>query len=196
MNHTIKTLAADVRKVMLDRIQSASNADLLAIACSLFADDEPPAADPAYAAATAAAKSRFTLYDIHGSVVSSGCVAVYDAETNLTWTRKPLECGAVPWKDAMTAAANYRLFGKDDWRAPTLKERVSIVDYAKFGPALYSEFDAGGASWEWTSTVDAEDPSDYAWFVFLRYGLVGRYGRTDHSGVRAVRAGQPLSLGI
>jgi hypothetical protein len=139
---------------------------------------------------------RFTRYDLHGDVVPSGGVAVYDAETNLTWTTAPLECGSVPWKDALQACANYRLFGKDDWRAPTVKERISIVDYSKFGPALYSEFSAGGASYEWTSTPDAESPSDYAWVVYLHGGSVGRNGQADRNGVRAVRAGQPLSLGI
>lgn len=190
MNYTIKTLAADIRQVMLDRIQSASNADLLAIASSLFVDDEPPAV------AAQPAKSRFTLYDIHGSVVPSGGVAVYDAEMNLTWTRKPLECGAVSHKDAVTACANYRLFGKDDWHLQTVKERVSINDYTKFGPALYSEFEAGDASYEWTSTVDAESPSAYAWVVGLRDGGVGRGAQAVRYSARAVRAGQPLSLGI
>jgi hypothetical protein len=73
MNHSIKTLAADVRKVMLDRIQSASNADLFAIASSLFADDERPTV------AAQLATPRFTLYDLRGNIVLSGGVAVYDA---------------------------------------------------------------------------------------------------------------------
>lgn len=139
---------------------------------------------------------RFTRYDLHGAVVPSGGVAVYDTETNLTWTIAPLECGSVPWKDALKACANYRLFGKDDWRPPTVKERVSIVDYSKVGPALYSEFSAGDASWEWTSTPDAESPSDCAWYVPLHDGYVDRYYQTGRYYVRAVRAGQPLSLGL
>jgi len=128
---------------------------------------------------------------LHGNVTDAAdWVAVYDAETNLTWTRKPLECGAVPWKDALKACANHRLFGKDDWRAPTVNERVSIVDYSKFGAALYEEFDVGGASWEWTSTVDEESPSGCAWLVNLHDGYVDRYYPADHYYVRAVRAGK------
>jgi hypothetical protein len=188
----MNALARDIRKLLADRIQSASAADIFAIATSICANDEAPAAT----AAPPVVGQRFTRYDLHGVVVPSGGVAVYDAETNLTWTTAPLECGSVPWKDALQACANYRLFGKDDWRAPTVKERVSIVDYAKIGPALYSEFSAGGASYEWTSTPDAESPSDFAWFVNLRYGDVDRDYQTNHSYVRAVRAGQPLELGL
>jgi Protein of unknown function (DUF1566) len=188
----MNALARDIRKLLADRIQSASAADLFAIATSICANDDPRAAT----AAPPAVSSRFTRYDLHGAVVPSGGVAVYDAETNLTWTIAPLECGSVPWKDALQACSNYRLFGKDDWRAPTVKERVSIIDYAKVGPALYSEFSAADASYEWTSTPDAESPSDCAWVVSLRGGGVGRYNQADHSSVRAVRAGQPLSLGI
>jgi hypothetical protein len=194
----MKSLAADIRKLMLDRIQAAPFADLFSIASSLCANDEAPATvrelEPAYVPGES---HRFTALDLHGRP-SNGTdwVAVYDAETNLTWTRKPLECGAVNWKDALAAAANYRLFGAADWRAPTVKERVSIIDYGRVGPALYPEFDACDASWEWTSTPDAESPSDYAWDVDLRYGGVSRLNQSCRSGVRAVRAGQPLGLGI
>jgi hypothetical protein len=188
----MNALARDIRKLLADRIQSASAADIFAIATSICANDEAPAAT----AAPPAVSQRFTRYDLHGAVVPSGGIAVYDAETNLTWTTAPLECGSVPWKDALQACTNYRLFGKDDWRAPTVKERVSIVDYAKVGPALYSEFNAGGASYEWTSTPDAESPSGYAWFVGLRSGDVGRSNQALQGYVRAVRAGQPLTLGI
>jgi hypothetical protein len=196
----MKALAHDIRKLLADRIQSATAADLFAIATSICANDEPVVIRftglPSIPGSAAAAAQRFTRYDLRGAVVPSGGIAVYDAETNLTWTTAPLECGSVPWKDALKACSNYRLFGKDDWRAPTVKERVSIIDYAKVGPALYSEFEAGGASYEWTSTVDAESPSDYAWLVLLRNGFVGRYNQAFHGYVRAVRAGQPLSLGI
>jgi hypothetical protein len=188
----MNALARDIRKLLADRIQNAPAADLFAIATSICANDEPQPV----AAAAPAANARFTQYDLHGAVVPSGGIAVYDAETNLTWTAAPLECGAVPWKDALKACSNHRLFGKEDWRAPTLKERISIVDYSKFGPALYTEFTAGGASYEWTSTPDAESPSFYAWFVYLLFGYVFRYYQTDRYSVRAVRAGQPLELGI
>jgi len=191
----MNVLARDIRKLLADRIQSASAADLFAILTSICANDETQA--PAAAEVTAA-KSRFTKLDLNGFAAPNtpDWVAVYDAETNLTWTRTPLNCGAVSHKDAIKACVNYRLFGHDDWHAPTVKQRVSIADYTKFGPALYPEFDAGTASYEWTSEVDAEDPSGFAWGVNLLFGNVSRFLQSDHGYVRAVRVGQPLSLGL
>jgi hypothetical protein len=192
----MKALANDIRKLLAERIQHAPAADIFAIAGAICANDEGSQlihGEP-MKFAVATDLPRFTHYDVNGRVITSGGIAVYDRETDLTWTRAPLECGSVPWKDALKACENYGLFGKTDWRAPTVKERVSIVDYSKVGPALYSEFDAGGASWEWTSTPDAEDPSGYAWLVYLHDGGVNRYLQTLHYHVRAVRAGQPLDL--
>lgn len=194
----MNALARDIRKLIADRIQNAPAADLFSIAQSICANDELTPGKPfRWSAATAGDVPRFAPLSLHGKLLfDSTGVAVYDRETDLTWTTAPLECGSVPWKDALKACYNYRLFGRDDWRAPTLKERLSIVDYSKFGPALYSEFTAGDASWEWTQTPDAESPSDYAWIVFLHLGNVNRDGQTAHGYVRAVRAGQPLDLGL
>lgn len=193
----MNALAHDIRKLIADRIQNAPAADLFSIAQSICANDEGALIQGTTARWTSLQPAhRFTRYDLHGKVVQSGGIAVYDAEMNLTWTRAPLECGAVSHKDAMKACAEFRLFGHTDWRAPTIKQRVSINDYAKFGPALYQEFDAGGASYEWTCDVDAEDPSGCAWFVLLRYGTVDRSSQSYRYYVRALRAGQPLELGI
>jgi hypothetical protein len=190
----MKALAHDIRKLLADRIQTATAADLFSIATSICANDEATRAPRAW---TYHETSRFSKLDLRGNVTSTAdYVAVYDWEKNLTWTRKPLECGAVSWKDAKTAASNYRLFGADGWRLPTLRERISIIDYDKFGPALYPEFDAGGASYEWTSTPDAESPSGCAWLVGLHFGFVLRGLQTSRYYVRAVRAGQLLSLGL
>lgn len=192
----MKALAHDIRKLIADRIQTAPAADLFSIAQSICANDEGRIMFPIPTASWGTVMTqRFTGYDLHGNVVQSGGIAVYDSETDLTWSAAPLECGAVSWKDALAACANYRLFGKD-WRAPTVRERVSIIDYSKVGPALYSEFTAGAASYEWTQTPDAESPSDCAWVVYLPYGHVHRNDQTSPYYVRAVRAGQPLSLGL
>jgi hypothetical protein len=193
----MNALSSDIRKLIADRIQTAPAADLFSIAQSICANDEGTVIQGASARWTNLRPAqRFTRHDLRGNIVQSGGAAIYDSETDLTWSIAPLECGAVSYKDAMKACSNFRLFGKDDWRAPTVKERVSIVDYSKVGPALYSEFEVGGASWEWTSTVDAEDPSGYAWIVDLRNGYVFRYYQPLHGDVRAVRAGQLLSLGL
>jgi hypothetical protein len=44
--------------------------------------------------------------------------------------------------------------------------------------------------WFWTSTPDAEDPSDDAWYVNFSFGFSGRDGQSSYGFVRAVRVGQ------
>jgi hypothetical protein len=78
------------------------------------------------------------------------------------------------------------------WRAMTVEEAMWIPDRTKYPatPKLYFP-DLEEYEWIWTSSVDAESPSDYAWSVGLRYGYVARDDQPNHYSVRAVRAGQP-----
>jgi len=74
------------------------------------------------------------------------------------------------------------------WRLPTVEEAFFLADRLKY-PALdvqyFPDFDY---EWIWTSTVDAEDPSDFAWFVGLGVGYSFRFLQSCHFHVRAVRA--------
>jgi hypothetical protein len=95
------------------------------------------------------------------------------------------------WADAKKWAESLTINGWS-WRLPTVEEAMFIPDRSKY-PAIDKNFfpDFEGYEWIWTSTVDAEEPSDYAWRVYLRYGFVNRSTQTNHGYVRAVRAGQP-----
>lgn len=94
------------------------------------------------------------------------------------------------WKQAQKWAEGLDINGWS-WRLPTVDEAAFIPDRTKY-PALDKTFfpDFEEYEWIWTSTPDAEYPSDYAWFVDLRGGYVYRGSQTDHGSVRAVRAGQ------
>lgn len=96
----------------------------------------------------------------------------------------------VTWKTAAKKAEAHNAYGWQ-WRLPTVEEAFFIPDRAKY-PALPKEFfpDFEGYEWIWTSTVDAEDPSDFAWLVNLAFGLVSRGYQSGRYQVRAVRAGQ------
>lgn len=135
-------------------------------------------------------------------VAASGYVAtddakdwegVYDASTNLIWSRKLL-AGEHEWKKAIEVAAAATLCGAPA-RAPTIQERLSIVDYSRVEPALDIRFfdPKETSGWEWTSTPAAA-PSGYAWLVYLGVGHSNRYYQGTRSPVRAVRAGQPLGF--
>lgn len=122
-------------------------------------------------------------------------VATYDRETGLTHLAAPVDCGDKPWAEAIEAAKKVRVFGATDWRAPTVKELISIIDYERCDPAVDPEYFKGPYEWTWTATP-AKSPSDFAWYVFLGNGYVSRGSQSLHGQVRAVRAGQPLGLGL
>jgi uncharacterized protein DUF1566 len=77
------------------------------------------------------------------------------------------------------------------WRAPTAEESFFLPDRTKY-PALDPNFfpDFSGYEWNWTSTMDAESPSEYAWLVGLGAGNSNRIHQSNRRFVRAVRAGQ------
>lgn len=141
--------------------------------------------------------ARFTKISAQGKLIKTGGhVAFHDAETNLIWTRKPLKCGALPWKEATAQASALRLFGATDWQAPATKHWFSIIDHSKFGPAIATALLDSNGDWEWTSTPDVRSPSDDAWVVGLRFGAVFRFYQSNHSSVRAVLAGQLSDFGL
>jgi hypothetical protein len=182
----MNAFATDIRALLTQRLAQASATDVLALASALCANEDR-IARPA-----TIARPRFTKIDLHGNSVADSAtewVAVYDSQHDLTWTRRVLECGTVPWADAMKAAGNMRLFGMADWRAPTIREQLSIVDYERYEPALDTTYFDGDHGWSWTSTP-AKSPSGYAWLVFLGDGHSYRYLQSYRRFVRAVRAGQ------
>jgi hypothetical protein len=94
------------------------------------------------------------------------------------------------WKKAKEWAESLDIYGWS-WRLPTVEEAMFIPDRSKY-PAVDKSFfpDFEDYEWIWTSTPDAEAPSDCAWVVGLHLGYVGRRYQAFHGRVRAVRAGQ------
>jgi hypothetical protein len=97
---------------------------------------------------------------------------------------------AMTHKQAKKWAESLDIYGWS-WRLPA-EEGLFIPDRFKFPATPKAYFpDLEEYEYIWLDMVDAESPSDYAWFVALRNGYVGRYDQTSHAFVRAVRAGQP-----
>lgn len=115
---------------------------------------------------------------------------VTDHETGLTWLRYFVPGGKRSHQASMDAANNFTLNGLK-FRAATIRERISINDYERCNPAIdTSVFTSERYGWEWTSTLDAESPADFAWVVGLDYGGSVRGSRNGYGWVRAVRVGQ------
>lgn len=118
--------------------------------------------------------SRFSL--------SAGGSQVVDAKTGLTWQRGTAFSGQT-WADAKaycpTLGANFRL--------PSVKELLTIVDFAKTEPAIDMTVFSGGAGAYWTSSAAAGDSSQ-AWAVNFGVGDVSLddVGKSDNL-VRCVR---------
>lgn len=149
---------------------------------------------PTVAKTTARAATRFTKLGEHGTPTVGPHVAVFDSKTGLTWSAGPLLGGKyLTHAEALAACKALELFGKKDWRAPTIEELLSIIDYTRADPAVDSDIFKGPYGWTWSSTV-ASAPAGYAWVVYLFSG----YSNLVHQGnlnlVRAVRAGQPLGI--
>lgn len=139
---------------------------------------------------------RFTKLDASGKPTTGTHTAVHDAKTGLTWSAEPLQSDKELYHaDALKACSSLELLGKKDWRAPTIEELLSIVDYTRCDPAVDSDYFLGPYGWTWSSTV-AKAPAGYAWHVDLYDGSSLRVGQTDHLHVRAVRSGQQLPIGI
>jgi hypothetical protein len=74
-----------------------------------------------------------------------------------------------------------------DWRLPTIKELLTIVDYSRIEPALLKEFSyVEDESFYWSKTVVA-DESDAFWGVNFKRGASSKASEYYDRYVRCVR---------
>jgi hypothetical protein len=136
----------------------------------------------------AAVDPRFCKLDALGNELPADAATwsqVLDRETGLIWLADPL--ARAPWKKAIAAAAECAE-GGFAWRAPTIREQLSLVDYERFDPAIDTTFFRGEAAWFWTSTPDASSPGAFAWFVAFSGGYAYYDDQGSRGFVRPVRS--------
>jgi len=112
---------------------------------------------------------------------------VTDNVTGLQW-QDDEEVGQVEktWEEAKSYCSALSVGGQSDWRLPTPKELMMIVDNSKFDSALDSTFVNVTSYRYWSSTSYASD-SSYAWMVDFHNGQVNWPSKTAESSVRCVR---------
>ena len=124
------------------------------------------------------ASNRFT----ENKNASGESIIVTDNAMGLQWQVQHI--GSKKHSVAVSTCDQLILDGKSDWRLPTVKELVSLLDFRKetfLGPG---ELNMNGVFW--SSTLLASD-SNKAWYVSLGYGTVQNDVRNSECNVRCVR---------
>ena len=115
---------------------------------------------------------------------------VVDTATGLMWTRETIATDKT-WSEAKAAAAAVALGGFTDWRLPTRKELLTLVDDTRYNPAIDTTLFQCDPNRYWSSTVDAGSPSGYAWVVYFNHGSCDLDYQGNQGRVRAVRSVSP-----
>lgn len=111
--------------------------------------------------------------------------SVIDKSTGLMWG-KTFE-KEMTFSDAEKACKELNLGGHKDWRLPTVKELISLVDYEKREPAIDKDFFPDTKSSYYWSSTPYVGCSDYGWVVGFSLGYVNGYYHSSINCVRPVR---------
>lgn len=121
-----------------------------------------------------------------GSLLSAGEMAL-DGRTGLMWQdNRFIESESVTFAQAEKLCEDMRLGGHKDWRIPTIRELLSIIDYKKYDPAILDGFSIGESRYFWSSTQYMGDP-DKVWGVNFKDGSLDANGKSYDRRVRCVR---------
>jgi hypothetical protein len=119
----------------------------------------------------------------------NGNGTVTDNVTGLMWQQEDDDILRT-WDQTCTYCDNLSLAGYSDWRLPSKKEFMSIVDYGTYNPSIDTTYFLNmNASCYWSSTTYAYNAS-YAWYVYFFDGYVGSFYKSSTYYVRCVRGGQ------
>jgi len=123
-------------------------------------------------------------------MIDNGNGTVTDEATGLMWQQETIQNNMMSWRQALSYCERLNLGGHTDWRLPTIKELLSLVDYSRYNPAINTKYflDAK-SSFYWSSTTAALN-EDYAWGVNFEYGHDGLETKKYSYYVRAIRGGK------
>jgi len=123
------------------------------------------------------------------SYTDNGNGTITDNVTSLMWQKEDDNITRT-WDNANSYCDNLTLAIYSDWRVPSKKELMSIVDYGTYNPSIDATYFTGtAASLYWSSTTNAYN-SSFTFRVYFLNGSVYGYYKTLNHYVRCVRAGQ------
>ncbi len=122
------------------------------------------------------------------SMLLAQTTMIKDPKHHLLWEDLPhTKETKLTYKEAQSYCSELTLGGFDDWRVPTLKELLTIVDYHRYKPALKAPFGYVEAeSSYWTSTPYVGDSST-RWVVNFKDGATSDASENYDRYVRCVR---------
>src|SRR3990172_4181507 len=116
----------------------------------------------------------------------NGNGTITDNVTGLIWQKED-DNTTRTWSDAGTYCDELTLGGQSDWRLPSKKELISIVNYGTYSPAINTTyFPNTNSSVYWSSTTIAYNSSG-AWIVLFNDGYVVIDYKSSSYYVRCVR---------
>ncbi|WP_437641480.1 DUF1566 domain-containing protein [Sorangium sp. So ce854] len=118
---------------------------------------------------------------------TSGDEWALDGSTGLVWQRQHA-LGTFDWRGALAHCEALTLAGKSDWRLPSAKELLSIVDDQRLGPAIDTEIFPGGPSSSFWSSTPALGSADRAIVVNFSNGASQDNSVRDQRLTRCVRS--------
>lgn len=122
---------------------------------------------------------------------------VTDNNSGLMWQQDGFASDYKTWAEALKYCENLTLGGFSDWRMPTVKEIMSLVDYSQSKePVINTNYFTNTMPlFYWSSTTaDYEDLPRHAWGVDFGDGSPFFDVKTTSSPVRAVRSISMLSV--
>ncbi|MGC2062029.1 MAG: DUF1566 domain-containing protein [Thermodesulfovibrionales bacterium] len=136
------------------------------------------------------------------TIIGAGSDMVLDNNTGLIWQRQD-DGYAYNWYQASgtvngtynpsggSVCGSLTLGGYSDWRLPSKKELITLVDYSisSPGPTINWVFTGTQPSYYWSSTPYVYGLNS-AWMVGFDFGPPSGWGKSNVDSVRCVRGGQ------
>ncbi len=129
------------------------------------------------------------------SFSNNGDGTVTDTSAGLMWQQGTARdaqdnLDLMTWGEALTYCEGLSLAGHADWRLPTQKELLSVVDYSQYWSAIDSAFFPDTSNDNYWSSTTSVPHLHYAFRMDLGTGYITNANYSNFHYVRAVRGGQ------
>jgi hypothetical protein len=121
--------------------------------------------------------------------VDNGDGTIFDTDTGVMWLQNANHFNdTFEWQDSVDVCAALDFAGHNDWRLPTVKEIISLIDYGENNPVLPKghPFKNVQSDFYWSASSYVPDPH-YAWGVYMGSGTVNYNHRSYNGYVWPVR---------